>query len=92
VASAALVVIGAMMMQNSRYVDWTDRATAIPVFLTVVLMPFTYSITTGVGAGVIAYTAVRVAQGRWREPGPLMWLLTAVFLVHFAVGTGGTGE
>ncbi|MFH0241742.1 NCS2 family permease [Streptomyces sp. HK10] len=93
VASAALVVIGAMMMRNSRYVDWTDRTTAIPVFLTVVLMPFTYSITTGIGAGVIAYTAVRTAVGRWREPGPLMWLLTAVFLVHFAVGgTGGGAE
>lgn len=45
VAAAALVVIGAMMMMNARHVDWADRATAIPVFLTVVIMPFTYSIT-----------------------------------------------
>lgn len=84
VASAALVVIGAMMLQTARHVDWTDRAIAIPVFLTVVLMPFTYSIVTGVGAGVIAYTVIRLAQGRWRDPGLFMWLLTAVFVFHFA--------
>jgi AGZA family xanthine/uracil permease-like MFS transporter len=85
VAAAALVVIGSMMMQNAKHVDWGDRAVAIPVFLTVVLMPFTYSITVGVGAGVIAYTAVKGAQGKWREPGVLMWALTVVFLVYFAL-------
>ncbi|MGD9483128.1 NCS2 family permease [Streptomyces sp. TRM70308] len=84
VAAAALVVIGAMMMQNARHVDWKDRSVAIPVFLTVVLMPFTFSIVNGVGAGVIAYTAIKLAQGKWREPGLFMWLLTAVFLYNFA--------
>jgi adenine/guanine/hypoxanthine permease len=86
VASAALVVIGAMMLMNARHVDWADRATAVPVFLTVVLMPFTYTITTGVAAGVIAYTAIKAAQGRAREPGAFMWVLTGVFLVYFALG------
>ncbi|RAJ66159.1 AGZA family xanthine/uracil permease-like MFS transporter [Streptomyces sp. PsTaAH-130] len=85
VASAALVVIGAMMLMNARHVDWGDRATAIPVFLTVVLMPFTYTITTGVAAGVISYTAIKVAQGRAREIGAFMWGLTAIFLVYFAL-------
>jgi AGZA family xanthine/uracil permease-like MFS transporter len=85
VASAALVVIGAMMMQNARHVDWSDRATAVPVFLTVVLMPFTYTITTGVAAGVIAWTVIKVAQGRARELGAFMWALTVVFLVYFAL-------
>ncbi|MEW2464845.1 NCS2 family permease [Streptomyces sp. NPDC046994] len=85
VASAALVVIGAMMMMNARHVDWSDRATAIPVFLTVVLMPFTYTITTGVAAGVVSYAAIKVAQGRAREIGAFMWGLTAVFLIYFAL-------
>ncbi|MFC8567039.1 NCS2 family permease [Streptomyces sp. NPDC057245] len=85
VASAALVVIGAMMMTNARHVDWADRATAIPVFLTVVLMPFTYSITAGVAAGVISYVAIKTAQGRPREVGAFMWALTAVFVVYFAL-------
>ncbi|MFF2652259.1 NCS2 family permease [Streptomyces sp. NPDC058045] len=85
VASAALVVIGAMMMMNARHVDWGDRATAIPVFLTVVIMPFTYSITPGVAAGVISYTAIRVAQGKVREIGAFMWVLALIFLVYFAL-------
>ncbi|NED91612.1 NCS2 family permease [Streptomyces sp. SID11233] len=85
VASAALVVIGAMMMQNARHVDWSDRAVAIPVFLTVVLMPFTYTITTGVAAGVISWVAIKVAQGRAREVGAFMWGLTVIFIVYFAL-------
>ncbi|MFJ9209542.1 NCS2 family permease [Streptomyces sp. NPDC102264] len=85
VAAAALVVIGAMMMQNARHVDWGDRAVAIPVFLTVVLMPFTYSITAGVAAGVISYVAIRIAQGRAREIGAFMWGLTVIFVVFYAL-------
>ncbi|WP_406456468.1 NCS2 family permease [Streptomyces sp. NBC_00876] len=85
VASAALVVIGAMMMQNARHVDWSDRSVAIPVFLTVVLMPFTYTITTGVAAGVIAWVAIKAAQGRAREVGAFMWGLTVIFVVYFAL-------
>ncbi|MFE2298457.1 NCS2 family permease [Streptomyces sp. NPDC059445] len=85
IAAAALVVIGAMMMTNARHVDWADRATAVPVFLTVVIMPFTYSITAGVAAGVISYVAIKTAQGKVREIGAFMWGLTAVFFVYFAL-------
>ncbi|MGW1199338.1 NCS2 family permease [Streptomyces sp. NPDC002536] len=85
VAAAALVVIGAMMMGSARHIDWTDRAVVIPVFLTVVLMPFTYSITVGVGAGVIAFTVIKAAEGKWREPGAFMWALSAVFTGYFAL-------
>ncbi|MFD0276965.1 NCS2 family permease [Kitasatospora sp. NPDC127111] len=85
VASAALVVIGSMMMSQARHIDWSDREVAIPAFLTCVLMPFTYSITAGVAAGVISYTVIKAGQGKWREPGPLMWILTAVFVVYFAL-------
>jgi AGZA family xanthine/uracil permease-like MFS transporter len=85
VAAAALVVIGAMMMMNARHVDWGDRATAIPVFLTVVIMPFTYSITPGVAAGVISYVAIKAAQGKVREISAFMWVLTAIFVVFLAL-------
>jgi AGZA family xanthine/uracil permease-like MFS transporter len=85
VASAALVVIGSMMMSAAKHVDWSDRSVSIPVFLTVVLMPFTYSITAGVGAGVIAYTAIKTAQGKWREVGGFMWVLSLIFLIYFAL-------
>ncbi|MFI1101976.1 NCS2 family permease [Streptomyces melanogenes] len=85
VAAAALVVIGSMMMSAARHVDWNDRSVSIPVFLTVVLMPFTYNITAGVGAGVIAYTVIKASQGKWREIGGFMWALSAIFLVYFAL-------
>ncbi|MEU6171561.1 NCS2 family permease [Streptantibioticus parmotrematis] len=84
-AAAALVVIGSMMMTNVRHIDWTDRSVSIPVFLTVALMPFTYGITPGVGAGVISYCAIKGAQGKWREPSVLMWVLSVVFVVYFAL-------
>lgn len=74
-----------MMMQNARHVDWADSATAIPVFLTVVIMPFTYSITAGVAAGVISFVAIKVAQGKAREIGGFMWGLTAIFVVFYAL-------
>ncbi|MEU5957183.1 NCS2 family permease [Streptomyces sp. NPDC047525] len=85
VAAAALVVIGAMMLSNARHIDWTDQATAIPVFLTTVLMPFTYSITVGIAAGVIAHVLIKAAQGKVREIGWLMWVLALVFLAFFAL-------
>ncbi|MFB7667380.1 NCS2 family permease [Kitasatospora sp. NPDC056138] len=85
VASAALVVIGSMMMSQARHIDWADREVAIPAFLTCVLMPFTYNITAGVAAGVVSYTVIKAGTGKWREPGPLMWVLTAVFVVYFAL-------
>lgn len=85
VAAAALVVIGAMMLTNARHIDWTDQATAIPVFLTTVLMPFTYSITVGIAAGVIAHVLIKAAQGKVREIGWLMWVLALVFLAFFAL-------
>ncbi|MDH6133580.1 AGZA family xanthine/uracil permease-like MFS transporter [Kitasatospora sp. MAA4] len=85
VASAALVVIGSMMMSQARHIDWSDREVAIPAFLTAVLMPFTYSITAGVAGGVITYVVIKAGKGKWREPGPLMWALTAVFVVYFAL-------
>ncbi|MEV6976131.1 NCS2 family permease [Kitasatospora sp. NPDC093806] len=85
VAAAALVVIGSMMMSQARHIDWSDREVAVPAFLTCVLMPLTYSITAGVAAGVVSYTVIKAGQGKWREPGALMWILTAVFLVYFAL-------
>ncbi|MGP3986988.1 NCS2 family permease [Streptomyces sp. 3N207] len=85
VAAAALVVIGSMMMTNAMHIDWADPATSIPVFLTTVLMPFTYSITAGIGAGVIAYVLIKAVQGKFREPGWLMWVLGLVFLAYFAL-------
>jgi AGZA family xanthine/uracil permease-like MFS transporter len=81
----ALVLIGALMMAQIRHVDFTNFEIAVPAFLTIVLMPFTYSITNGVGAGLIAYTVIKVANGKWREPGWFIWGVTVIFAIYFAI-------
>ncbi|MDF5755692.1 NCS2 family permease [Spongiactinospora sp. TRM90649] len=88
-AAPALVVVGALMMTQARNVPWQDLDVAIPAFLTIALMPFTYSITTGLGAGIIAYVAVKLGRGRWRELHPLLYVVAALFVLFFAVGLFG---
>ncbi|GAB3201280.1 NCS2 family permease [Geodermatophilus arenarius] len=84
-AAPALVVVGALMISQIRHLEWDDMSLVIPAFLTIALMPFTYSITNGIGAGVVTYVLLRTAVGRRREIHPLMWVVTALFLVYFAL-------
>jgi len=84
-AAPALVVVGFLMMAQVRHIDFSDHGLAIPAFLTIVLMPFTYSITNGIGAGFVSYVVIRTAQGRAREVHPLMWLVSALFVLYFAI-------
>ncbi|GHH63138.1 MFS transporter [Streptosporangium violaceochromogenes] len=84
-ASPALVLVGALMMTQARNIPWGELPLAIPAFLTIALMPFTYSITNGVGAGMVSYTVVRAATGRWREIPWLLWVVTVVFILYFAI-------
>ncbi|MER5420876.1 NCS2 family permease [Streptosporangium roseum] len=84
-AAPALVLVGALMMTQARNVPWEDLTLAIPAFLTIVMMPFTYSITNGVGAGVISYTAIQAATGRARRLPWLLWVVTLVFAAYFAI-------
>lgn len=84
-ATPALVVVGFLMMQQVSGIDWHDMEIAIPAFLTIVLMPFTYSITAGIGAGFISYVVIAVARGRARTLHPLMWVVSLLFIVYFAI-------
>ncbi|MEA2486179.1 MAG: adenine/guanine/hypoxanthine permease [Actinomycetota bacterium] len=81
-----LVIVGYFMMTIVREIEWSDPAIGIPALLTIVLMPFTYSITNGVGAGFIAYTAIALLRGRWRDVHPLMAIVAAVFVWYFVHG------
>ncbi|MGW4408943.1 NCS2 family permease [Nonomuraea sp. NPDC004702] len=85
-ATPALVVVGFLMMTAIRDIDWDDYEIAIPAFLTIVVMPFTYSISNGIGAGFISYVLVKVVRGKAREVHPLMWGVTALFVLYFAIG------
>ncbi|WP_434441860.1 NCS2 family permease [Lentzea sp. E54] len=82
-AAPALVVIGGLMMTQIRRIPWQDTDFTIPVFLTVAIIPFTYSITNGIGAGLVSYVVLRVCKGRW--PGWLMAGLALMFAVYFGV-------
>jgi AGZA family xanthine/uracil permease-like MFS transporter len=84
-AAPALVIVGALMISQIRNLEWDDMSLVIPAFLTIALMPFTYSITNGIGAGVISYVLLRTATGRGRQIHPLMWLIAVLFLVYFAL-------
>ncbi|MBW0105660.1 NCS2 family permease [Pseudonocardia sp. KRD291] len=85
-AAPALVVIGAMMFRQITAIDLSDLRIAIPAFLTVVVMPFTYSIANGIGAGFISYVVLAAATGRARTVHPLMWVVAVAFVGYFAVG------
>jgi adenine/guanine/hypoxanthine permease len=81
-----LVIVGYFMMQAVGEISWRDPAIGIPALLTIVMMPFTYSITNGVGAGFLAYVAIKVLQGKFREVHPLLYVVAAVFAWYFFHG------
>jgi AGZA family xanthine/uracil permease-like MFS transporter len=84
-ASPALVIVGFLLLTQIRNIDFDDYAIAIPAFLTIVLMPFTYSITNGIGAGFISYALLKATQGKAREVSPLLWVIAALFVVYFGI-------
>ncbi|KKW66102.1 MFS transporter [Mycolicibacterium elephantis] len=86
VAAAALVVVGVMMVSHLRNIDLTEFSVTLPVVLTVVTMPFSYSIANGIGVGFIAWVVLRSAAGKFREISPLLWIVAAGFLLYFARG------
>ncbi|MFC6285952.1 NCS2 family permease [Nocardioides sp. GCM10027113] len=84
-AVPALVLVGFLMMQQVKGIDWDDLEIAIPAFLTIVLMPFTYSITVGIGAGFLAFVLLKVVRGKAAQVHGLMWLIAALFVCYFAI-------
>ncbi|MFI6364939.1 NCS2 family permease [Nocardia sp. NPDC050630] len=84
-AAPALVIVGPLMMTQARKIDWNDLEVAVPAFLTIVLMPFTYSITNGVGAGLIAYVVIKLARGKFREVHWLIGVVSLVFAGYFGI-------
>ena len=79
----ALVVVGYLMMTEIGEIDWSDIASAFPAFLTIVGIPMTYSIANGIGLGFISYCIIKVAQGKFRDVKPLMWVAALAFLASF---------
>ncbi len=83
ITAPALVLVGAMMIQNVRKIDWDDYSECIPAFLTMIGIPLTYSIADGLALGFISYPVIKLLGGRGKSISWLMYLLGAVLLVYF---------
>ena len=84
-ATPALVVVGFLMMTQVTDIDWKSPEVALPAFITIIMMPFSYSITNGIGAGFIAYLVVQLARGRVREIHPRIWGASLLFVIYFTL-------
>ncbi|MGW6459938.1 NCS2 family permease [Streptomyces sp. NPDC055078] len=85
-ATPALLAVGFLILAGSiRDIDWDDFTVAVPAFLAMVMMPFTYSITNGIGIGFIAFSVLRLAVGRGREVPVAMYVVSAVFVFYYAM-------
>lgn len=84
-ATPALVVVGFLMMVQVKGIDWDDIEIALPAFLTIILMPFSFSITVGIGAGFISYVLIKAVRGKAGQVHPLMWVVSALFVLYFAI-------
>jgi AGZA family xanthine/uracil permease-like MFS transporter len=84
-ATPALVIVGYLIMTQVKDIEWDDIEIALPAFLTIVLMPFTYSISVGIGAGFLAYVILKVARRKAADVHPLLWLAAGLFVVYFAI-------
>jgi adenine/guanine/hypoxanthine permease len=83
VVAPALIVVGSMMLRNVRRIAWEDPTEAIPAFLTMVLMPFTFSITEGIAFGFISYSLLKLLTHRGREAHGLVYMFAALFVIRY---------
>jgi AGZA family xanthine/uracil permease-like MFS transporter len=84
-AAPALVLVGFLMMTAIKEIDFADVEVAIPAFLTMIIMPFTYSITNGIGAGFVAYAFIKLSRGKSNEVRPMMWVASGAFVIYFGI-------
>ena len=84
----ALILVGFLMIAQMAAIDFKNLATAIPAFLILLTIPLTYSIAHGIGYGFIAYVVIHLAGGKWREPHPLMYAVSAAFGAYFIFAPG----
>jgi len=82
-ATPALIIVGFLMMAQIKNIEWDDLGIGVPAFLTIILMPFTYNISVGIGAGFITHVVIRLVQGRGKEVHSLMYLVSGLFMIYF---------
>ncbi len=85
----ALILVGALMTESIARVEWAEFTEAIPAFVTLLATPLTFSIATGLSLGLISYTLVKVAGGKYREISAVIWILTALFILRYVYLAAG---
>ncbi len=85
-AAPALVFVGFLMIAQVTDVDWKNPELGIPAFLTMIFMPFAYSITTGIGIGFLSYVFLKLIRGHAKSIHPLMYVVAAMFVIYFLQG------
>ncbi len=81
--SQALILVGALMLDGVRRIDFSDFTEVFPAFLTIVLMPFTYSIANGISAGLVAYPLMKLATGKAKEVHPVVYVLAVLIIARY---------
>jgi adenine/guanine/hypoxanthine permease len=79
----ALIIVGFFMITMIKRIEWDNFEEALPAFLTITSMTFTFSISKGIGFGFISYCLIKLAVGKWREVHPLMWIVSLIFIIYF---------
>ena len=79
-----LIVVGYLMARLIKDIDFTDFEEGLPALLGVILMPLTFSITVGIGAAFVSYVIIKIVVGKLESIHPLMWVVSAAFVVYFA--------
>jgi adenine/guanine/hypoxanthine permease len=85
----ALIVVGALMTESIGRVEWSEFTEAIPAFVTLLATPLTFSIATGLSLGLISYTLVKIAAGKFREVSVVIWILTILFILRYVYLAAG---
>ena len=80
-----LIIVGVLMMASVKNIDWTNFEIAMPAFLTIACMPFSYSIADGIAAGFLFFTLTKVFRGKAKEVHPIMYILCALFILRFII-------
>ena len=91
ITAPALVLVGSMMIQNVRKIDWADPTESIPAFLTMIGIPLSYSIADGLALGFIAYPVIKLLSGRGRDVGWLIYGMAVVLVLYFVLVRGKLG-
>lgn len=83
-----LIIVGSMMMTSVKSIDWEDYTESVPAFLTLIVMPLTFSITEGIAFGFISYAALKLLTGRGREVNAFVYVFAALFVLRYAMTLG----